>query len=303
MLFNTVYVSFCLVFVVRVRYHKEHDHKELLQMNQEVSYSVSQKHDIIVHGETLNNLPADLYIPPDALRIFLETFQGPLDLLLYLIKKQHIDILNIPIKTITMQYMQYVEMMQSLQLELAAEYLLMAAMLAEIKSRLLLPQMPSDELEEGIDPRAALIQRLQQYERFKKAAENLESLPQVGRDVFVSSVDPPPMNCDVSHPEVSKQDLLNAFVDVMTRARLFADHKIEKEILSIRERMLRILDRINNTEKFIIFTDFFDPSEGRMGVVVTLIAILELVRQSTLEFVQAKPFAPIYVKIRTAVSE
>lgn len=270
-------------------------------MNQEVSaplQPLTSDQGVFVHGEKMSVLPEDLYIPPDALRVFLETFQGPLDLLLYLIKKQNIDILNIPIKTITIQYMQYVEMMQNFQLELAAEYLLMAAMLAEIKSRLLLPRPAEDNTEEGKDPRAELIKRLQQYERFKKAAENLEELPQVGRDVFVSSADSPPMDFALSQPDVSMQDLLDAFVSVMTRARMFADHKVEREGLSIRERMLKILDRVNASDAFIPFTDFFVVTEGRMGVVVTLIAILELIRQAALELVQAQPFAPIYIKAR-----
>lgn len=253
---------------------------------------------IRVRGEVVNELPQDLYIPPDALRVFLETFQGPLDLLLYLIRKQNLDILDIPIKTITVQYMQYVEMMQNLQLELAAEYLLMAAMLAEIKSRLLLPKPKIEEQEEGEDPRAELVKRLQQYERYKKAAEDLDALPQVDRDVFVANVQAPPMDLSASQPDVPMQDLLDAFVAVMTRAKLFADHKVERETLSIRERMLAILERIKNSEAFIPFVDLFTVEEGRMGVVVSFIAILELIRQSTLELVQSQPYAPIYIKAK-----
>src|SRR3990167_2034206 len=207
-------------------------------MNQLVTAENAQFHQdniIKVCGEVVNALPIDLYIPPDALRVFLETFQGPLDLLLYLIKKQNLDILDIPIKKITIQYMQYVEVMQQLQLELAAEYLLMAAMLAEIKSRLLLPRPVNDEEQEIDDPRAELIRRLQQYECFKKAAEDLESLKQVDRDVYIANATAPTMSSTVTQPEVPMQDLLDAFVSVMTRVRLFADHKIEKQILSIRE--------------------------------------------------------------------
>lgn len=255
-----------------------------------------QDQTIKVRGEVVNELPVDLYIPPDALRVFLETFQGPLDLLLYLIKKQNIDILDIPIKKITIQYVQYVELMQELHLELAAEYLVMAAMLAEIKSRLLLPRPPAEEEQEGDDPRAELIRRLQLYECYKKAAEELETLDQVNRDVFVANVTPPPMTSAVIQPTVPMQDLLDAFVGVMTRARLFADHKIEKQVLSIRERMLKVLDMIHHSSEFIPFSALFTAEEGRMGVVVTFIAILELIRQSVIELVQNEPYAPIYIK-------
>lgn len=252
---------------------------------------------ILVRGEIMGDLPLDLYIPPDALRVFLETFQGPLDLLLYLIKKQNLDILDIPIKAITIQYMRYVELMQHLHLELAGEYLLMAAMLAEIKSRLLLPRPPSLEAEEAGDPRAELVRRLQQYERFKKAAEDLNCLPQVERDIFVANATAPTLEMAVAAVDLPMQDLLDAFVAVMTRARMFADHKVEKEGWSIRERMLIILDKIN-AETFVSFTDFFTAEEGRMGVVVTFIAMLELIRQATIEIVQAQPYAPIYVKAK-----
>lgn len=268
-------------------------------MNQAVELEtpeVEQDQTIKVRGEIVNELPVDLYIPPDALRVFLETFQGPLDLLLYLIKKQNIDILDIPIKKITLQYVQYVELMQELHLELAAEYLVMAAMLAEIKSRLLLPRPPAEEEQEVDDPRAELIRRLQLYECYKKAAEDLETLDQVNRDVFVANVTPPPMTAMVIQPHVPMQDLLNAFVGVMTRARLFADHKVEKQVLSIRERMLKVLDTIQHSSEFIPFSSLFTVEEGRMGVVVTFIAILELIRQSVIELVQNEPYAPIYIK-------
>lgn len=257
--------------------------------------SISQP--ILVRGQALGELPQDLYIPPDALRVFLETFQGPLDLLLYLIKKQNFNILDIPIKAVTEQYMRYVELMQELHLELAGEYLLMAAVLAEIKSRLLLPMPASTETEEAGDPRMELIRRLQQYERFKKAAEDLNQLPQVDRDIFIAHATAPAMEMNVIPPVVSMSDLLDAFVAVMTRARLFADHQIEKESLSIRERMLIILDKIN-AETFVSFGAFFKIEEGRMGVVVTFIAILELMRQAAIEMVQAQPYAPIYIKAK-----
>ena len=271
----------------------------LFQMDQTVVVNANHTllpDDIIkVRGEVLNELPQDLYIPPDALRIFLETFQGPLDLLLYLIKKQNIDILDIPIKAITIQYMQYVELMQELHLELAAEYLLMAAMLAEIKSRLLLPRPQINDEAEVDDPRAALIRRLQVYECFKKAAQDIDALKQVDRDVFVASALAPSMPTAMTQPFVPMQDLLDAFVGVMTRARLFSDHKVERQLLSIRERMLKILDAIQSSA-FISFTSLFTIEEGRMGVVVTFIAILELIRQSAIEIVQNEPYAPIYIK-------
>lgn len=254
---------------------------------------------IKIRGEVVSELPQDLYIPPDALRVFLETFQGPLDLLLYLIKKQNIDILDIPIKAITIQYVQYVEVMQQIQLELAAEYLVMAAMLAEIKSRLLLPRTVMEDAEEVNDPRAELIRRLQQYECYKKAAEDLDALKHVGRDIYLANqVTPPPMQTVIPQPDVPMQDLLDAFVGVMTRARLFADHKIERQLLSIRERMTRVLDKIQSTE-FIAFCELFTVEEGRMGVVVTFIAILELIRQSAIDVVQNEPYAPIYIKQRS----
>jgi segregation and condensation protein A len=269
-------------------------------MSQDVTVEVPQQsldHKIIVCGEVFNELRQDLYIPPDALRVFLETFQGPLDLLLYLIKKQNIDILDIPIKAITQQYVQYVELMQELHLELAAEYLVMAAMLAEIKSRLLLPKPKVDDEQEVEDPRAELIRRLQLYECYKKAAEDIETLKQVDRDVFLANAVAPPMQMTFAHPDVPMQDLLDAFVSVMTRARLFADHKVERQLLSIRERMLKVLDLINATD-FISFSELFTVEEGRMGVVVTFIAVLELIRQSVIEIVQNEPYAPIYVKAK-----
>lgn len=267
-------------------------------MNQAVNTEITAvlpEEIIKVRGEVVSELPQDLYIPPDALRIFLETFQGPLDLLLYLIKKQNIDILDIPIKSITVQYMHYVDVMRELHLELAAEYLLMAAMLAEIKSRLLLPRPQNPDEHEADDPRAELIRRLQMYERFKKAAEDIEGLKQVDRDIFVANAATPPMAISIAPPEVPMQDLLDAFVEVMTRARMFADHKVEKQLLSIRERMVKILDLVNTSE-FTPFTKFFTIEEGRMGVVVTFIAILELTRQSVIEVVQNEPYSQVYIK-------
>lgn len=250
-----------------------------------------------VHGEQLVQLPHDLYIPPEALRIFLEAFEGPLDLLLYLIKKDNFDILNIPIAEITRQYMKYIELMQELELELAAEYLLMAAMLAEIKSRLLLPKPAASEEDEETDPRAELVRRLQEYERFRQAANSLDQLPRVERDIFVAEAETPPLNPEPVKPEISLQDVLLAFQAVVERAKLFAHHHVTPEVLSIRERMSAVLSHLNSQE-FIEFTRFFRPEEGKMGVVVTLIAILELIRQSTIELVQTQHFGPIYIKAK-----
>lgn len=252
---------------------------------------------IKVHGEHFTQLPDDLYIPPDALRVFLDAFQGPLDLLLYLIKKQNIDILDLPIAHITKQYIDYIDLMQNLQLELAAEYLVMAAMLAEIKSRLLLPRPAESEEEEGGDPRAELIRRLQEYERFKIAAEDLENLPRCDRDTYIADADKPKFERKEALPDVSFPDLLAALRDVMERARLFSEHSIEKEALSIRERMTIVLSTVK-ADEFIEISQLFTIEEGRMGVVVTLIAILELCRQSLIEISQSQPFAPVYVKSR-----
>ncbi len=251
--------------------------------------------EVKVHGQILAKLPEDLYIPPDALKVFLETFQGPLDLLLYLIRKQNLDILDIPIASITRQYMEYVELMRELQLELAAEYLVMAAMLAEIKSRLLLPRPETAEDEEVDDPRAELVRRLQEYERFKQAAEDIDQLKRVERDIFVADAMAP--NMDIAHiqPEVSMKDLLDAIKKVMIRAKLYSDHKVAREVLSIRERMTTVLSKVK-ADEYTDFSTLFTVEEGRMGVVVTLIAILELIRQSMIELAQASAFAPIYVK-------
>lgn len=250
-----------------------------------------------VQGQPVTVWPKDLYIPPDALRVFLEAFEGPLDLLLYLIRKQNIDILNIPIAEITRQYMQYVDLMKDLQIELAAEYLVMAAMLAEIKSRLLLPRPQTEEEEIENDPRAELIRRLQEYERYKKAAEDLDHLKRVDRDVFIADAILPPLEIKPAKPELNLSELLEALTSVMTRAKLFTEHHIERELLSIRERMSIVLATIS-TDQFTSFVSLFKVEEGKMGVVVTLIAILELIRQSVIEVVQAEPFAPIYVRAK-----
>ncbi len=250
----------------------------------------------LVQGEPLTVIPQDLYIPPDALLVFLEAFEGPLDLLLYLIKRQNIDILNIPIAAITRQYMEYIQLMDQLELELAAEYLVMASMLAEIKSRMLLPRpIPSEDED---DPRAELIRRLQEYEQFKQAAEDMEALDRLERDIYLTSIDIPKMDIDVPLPDVMLSELMNAFRDVVNRAEQFASHHVEREPLSVRERMVRVLECIN-ADDFTSFSDFFDPNEGRMGVVVSFIAILELLKESLIEIVQSKPYGPIYVKAST----
>ena len=247
----------------------------------------------LVQGEPLTVIPQDLYIPPDALLVFLEAFEGPLDLLLYLIKRQNIDILNIPIAAITRQYMEYIHLMDHLELELAAEYLVMASMLAEIKSRMLLPRPVADDDED--DPRAELVRRLQEYEQFKQAAEDLDALERLERDIYLTSIDIPRLEIDVPQPEVDLNELMSAFRDVVNRAEQFASHHVEREPLSVRERMVLVLERLR-ADEFTSFTDFFDPSEGRMGVVVSFIAILELLKESLIEIVQSKPYAPIYVK-------
>ncbi len=247
----------------------------------------------VVQGEPISELPSDLYIPPDALEVFLEAFEGPLDLLLYLIKRQNIDILDIPIAEITAQYMQYIELMEVLQLELAGEYLLMAAMLAEIKSRMLLPR-PVDEEEEE-DPRAELIRRLQEYERYKQAAEDLDNLPRYERDIFGTIVEFPDKRILHEPPKVSLTTLLTVFAEVLSRAEMFSHHHIQREPLSVRERMSMVLERVK-ADEFTDFKDLFTVEEGRAGVIVALLAILELLKESLIEMVQNEINGPIYIK-------
>ena len=253
----------------------------------------------VVAGEPVTTLPQDLYIPPYALQVFLEAFEGPLDLLLYLIRRQNIDILDIPIAEITKQYVQYIEMMNELQLELAGEYLLMAAMLAEIKSRMLLPRPPTEEEEEA-DPRAELVRRLQEYERFKKAAEDLGDLPRLERDVFVATADTQERKVVTKLPDATLKELLLAFHDVLQRVEMFSNLHMQREPLSVRQRMSEILTRIK-ANAFTDFTDLFDPEEGRMGVAVTFIAILELLRESVIDVVQSDQFAPLHVRAASSV--
>ncbi len=253
----------------------------------------------VVDGEPVTTLPQDLYIPPYALQVFLEAFEGPLDLLLYLIRRQNIDILDIPVSEITTQYVQYIEVMQELQLELAGEYLLMAAMLAEIKSSMLLPRPEKDEEDEE-DPRAELVRRLQEYERFKKAAEDISELPRLERDVFVATADAPERKVSVKLPDVTMKELLLAFHDVLKRAEMFSNLHMQREPLSVRQRMSEILTRIK-ASGFTGFAELFDPEEGRMGVAVTFIAILELLKESVVEVVQSDEFAPLHVRAASSV--
>ncbi|MCP5141791.1 MAG: segregation/condensation protein A [Gammaproteobacteria bacterium] len=248
----------------------------------------------IVQGAPVTQIPQDLYIPPDALEVFLEAFEGPLDLLLYLIKRQNLDILDIPIADITRQYMSYIELMKDLRLELAGEYLLMAAVLAEIKSRMLLPRPPSEEGEEE-DPRAELVRRLQEYERFKKAAADIDDLPRVGRDIHLVGTELAERKVLRLQPQVDLQELLLAFRDVMSRADMFSSHQVEREPLSVRERMSQVLSLLR-PGNFTPFETLFDPAEGRPGAVVTFLAVLELLKETLIDLVQNEPFAPIHVK-------
>ncbi|MEX1032951.1 MAG: ScpA family protein [Cellvibrionaceae bacterium] len=250
----------------------------------------------IVQGQAYTELPKDLYIPPDALEVFLEAFEGPLDLLLYLIRRQNLNILDIHVAEITRQYMAYVDMMTALQFELAAEYLVMAAMLAEIKSRMLLPRSQEVEDEEE-DPRAQLIRRLQEYERFKQAAEDIDEIPRVGREVFAASAEPPESELSRPEPDVNMKELLLILAEVLRRADMFESHHVEREKLSTRERMGQILDRLKGAS-FVPFVSLFKIDEGRLGVVVSFLAVMELIKESLVEIVQSEPYGPIHVKAR-----
>ncbi len=248
----------------------------------------------VVRGEPFFELPKDLYIPPDALEVILEAFEGPLDLLLYLIRRQNLDILDIPIAAITRQYIGYIEMMRELRFELAAEYLVMAAILCEIKSRLLLPRPPASEDEEA-DPRAELVRRLQEYERFKKAAEDLDALPRMERDTHLATAYVPERKVHVVPPEVDLKELLLAFRDVLNRADLYISHQIRREPLSVRQKMTEVLDALSSGE-FLEFSTLFSATEGRLGVVVCFLAMLELGKAGLVEIVQDRPLAPIYLR-------
>lgn len=250
-----------------------------------------------VAGKAITQLPHDLYIPPDALEVFLEAFEGPLDLLLYLIKRQNIDILDIDVSMITEQYMAYVDLMESHQFELAAEYLVMAAMLAEIKSRMLLPRSSSDEESEE-DPRAQLIRRLQEYERYKKAAEDIDALPRLERDIFLAAAQVPHHERNTPDPVVELQEILAALAGALRRADMFEHHQVQRETLSTREKMAEILVRLSS-ERFVPLVSLLMRDEGRLGVVVTFLAVMELIKDSLVDIVQSEPFAPIHIKARS----
>lgn len=248
----------------------------------------------VVKGQPVLEMPQDLYIPPDALEVILDAFEGPLDLLLYLIRRQNLDILDIPVAEITRQYTDYIEMMRELRLELAAEYLVMAAILAEIKSRLLLPRPPAEEGAEE-DPRAELVRRLQEYERFKKAAEDIDTLPRMERDTSAVQAYVADRNVIRLPPPVEMKELLLALRDVLHRAELFGHHAVKREALSVRQRMGDVLNRLGDGV-FHRFESLFEVSEGRLGVVVTFLALLELAKEHLIEIMQEAPLAPIYLK-------
>ena len=251
----------------------------------------------MINHEALMKLPDDLYIPPDAMRVILEIFEGPLDLLLYLIRKHNIDILDIPVAKITRQYIEYVNLMKDFQLELAAEYLEMAALLAEIKSRMLLPR--SEEIvEEEDDPRAELVRRLQEYEQIREAANNLDEVPRFERDLFHTCIDTKHIYIEKPEPEVDLNEILYALKDVLKRVDLQTAHSIEQEALSVRERMSIILSKLEG-DTFVDIINFFTHEEGRLGVVVTLLAILEMAKERVVEIVQSEAFAPVYVRLST----
>lgn len=249
-----------------------------------------------IKGQAILDLPKDLYIPPDAMKVFLEAFEGPLDLLLYLIRKQNINILDIPIAQVTKQYVEYIELMQDMSIELAGEYLVIAAILAEIKSRMLLPHSSDPENTEE-DPRAELIRRLQEYERYKQAAEDLDKLPRLERDTFVVTADVSQISIEQPLPTATLQELIQALAEVLKRAELNASHHIQLDALSVREKMSYILATVKG--EHFPFSSLFNLQEGKLGVVVTFLALLELLKESLVEFIQATPFAPIYLKSKT----
>jgi segregation and condensation protein A len=248
----------------------------------------------VVLGQPVLQIPQDLYIPPDALEVILEAFEGPLDLLLYLIRRQNLDILDIPVAEITRQYVDYIQAMHEMRFELAAEYLVMAAILAEIKSRMLLPRPASEDGEED-DPRAELVRRLQEYERFKKAAEDLDTLPRQDRDTSAVTAFVPDRATLRLPPPVDIREMLLALHDVLKRADLYTQHAIKRDALSVRQRMGDLLARLADG-RFQRFESLFEPREGRLGVVVTFLAILELAKEQLLDIVQEAPSAPIYLK-------
>jgi chromatin segregation and condensation protein Rec8/ScpA/Scc1 (kleisin family) len=250
----------------------------------------------VVDGQPIIEMPRDLYIPPQALEVFLEAFEGPLDMLLYLIRRQNLDILDIPIAEITLQYMRYIELMQVLQLELAGEYLLMAATLAEVKSRMLLPRLGADESGEEADPRAELVRRLQEYERFKRAAEGIDRMARLDRDTWVASAELVDRKVVRLPPQVTLQEMLVAFQEVLSRSDMFAHLHVQREPLSVRQRMTDILAALT-ANAFVDFVRLFTAEEGRRGVTVSFVAILELLREGLIEIVQAEAYAPLHVRL------
>jgi len=254
----------------------------------------------VIEGQPLTELPRDLYIPPQALEVFLEAFEGPLDLLLYLIRRQNLDILDIPIAEITRQYTRYIELMQVLQLELAGEYLLMAATLAEIKSRMLLPRVHTVEGEEA-DPRAELVRRLQEYERFKRAAEGIDRMPRLDRDIWLASAELVERKVPRIRPQVTLQEMLLAFQEVLARSDMFAHHHVQREPLSVRQRMADVLSALS-ASAFVDFVRLFRPEEGRRGVTVTFVAVLELLREGLIEIIQAEAYGPLHVRLGNPVA-
>jgi segregation and condensation protein A len=279
--------------------------QDLVTASKDAFASLPQQQEMplaIVRGEPILQMPHDLYIPPDALEVILEAFEGPLDLLLYLIRRQNLDILDIPVAEITRQYMTYIELMRGvMRLELAAEYLLMAAILAEIKSRLLLPRPP---VEEGLehDPRAELVRRLQEYERFKRAAEDIEALPRIERDNVVVHAEVGERNVIKLPPPLELNEMLLALKDVMHRAELFGHHAIKRETLSVRQRMGDLLSRLDDS-RFQRFESLFDINEGRPGIVVTFLAMLELAKEMLVDIVQEQPLGPIYLRAKASAMD
>jgi segregation and condensation protein A len=250
----------------------------------------------MVEGQPITEMPRDLYIPPQALEVFLEAFEGPLDMLLYLIRRQNLDILDIPIAEITRQYMRYIELMAVLQLELAGEYLLMAATLAEVKSRMLLPRVGNEDAADEGDPRAELVRRLQEYERFKRAAEGIERMPRLDRDTWVASADLVDRKVVRIPPQVTLQEMLLAFQEVLSRSDMFAHHHVQREPLSVRQRMTDVLASLT-ASAFVDFVTLFNAEEGRRGVTVTFVAVLELMREGLIEIAQAEAYAPLHVRL------
>ena len=266
--------------------------------NQDIDNKIDQPQQVempfaIVDGESITELPSDLYIPPVALKVFLDTFEGPLDLLLYLIRKQNLNILDVPIADITDQYVNYINLMKELELELAGEYLLMAAMLAEIKSKMLLPLF--EEVEDEEDPRAELVRRLLEYERYRTASEELNKLQRLERDIFITGVESSHLAQPIELPEIALQELMLSFQEVLKRAEMFTSLHLLKEPLSVRERMSTILEKLKSKD-FLDFTELFDFEEHKTGLVVTFLAILELMKESLIEIVQTKAFGVIHVK-------